>query len=570
MDAKQILQHMHFGRVDAETDTRYASCFVGTEMLRHVLLPQHTLLIGDKGSGKSAIFRLLNEDLQKVAPLLPSGYRKIYCIPAYGLQSEENLDGGELFELNPTSISDYRYFWLLYLGLKTAATLAEDTYLQQIIQQSKNEKLKTTYAMIGRMLHDVGFLHADAHPNKLRQRIESWIDKASQSTVFQTLGFGKLVSVGFRQKAGFNIITLLDYVDLILQETRSLAWVMLDKLDLLYIGEQEKLKVSITGLVQLLVEYSNRWKSVHFKIFLRTDIYRQLQIVNKSHLVSYTFVMKWREPLLLKLLVSRAVLDAQVRQYCESALGLKVDVSSVITGTDEYVRRVFYTLFDENMRRRTHAGHRVADTPNTPNAPDTPDTIEWIMKRLPDGLGNRYPREIIHLGNSAVERQIELHRKEAIHPPARVIGSRAVREAFERVSAYRCDTYLYSEYPHLSGHIDVFRGCEGGIFTRERLHEMFKGLTPDGNDAILEMYEIGLLQPGGKSVYSSQKFKIPPLYKSGLGIIAKKKKAVQKESRSLEKTEADRYTVAMAEEAIGGGDRLEEEIRRTETWSKPE
>ena len=68
MDPQQVLTRLNFGRVDGETDNRFENCFIGTEMLRQVLMPQHSLVVGNKGSGKSAMCRLLCDDLQKVRP----------------------------------------------------------------------------------------------------------------------------------------------------------------------------------------------------------------------------------------------------------------------------------------------------------------------------------------------------------------------------------------------------------------------------------------------------------------------------------------------------------------------
>ena len=77
VDIQQVLSRLNFGRVDGETDNRFEQCFIGTEMLRQVLLPQHSLVVGNKGSGKSAMCRLLVDDLQKVKPLLPKQYEEI-------------------------------------------------------------------------------------------------------------------------------------------------------------------------------------------------------------------------------------------------------------------------------------------------------------------------------------------------------------------------------------------------------------------------------------------------------------------------------------------------------------
>ncbi len=513
MDLQQVLPHLNFGRVDAESDDRLDNCFVGTELLRNVLLPQHSLLVGGKGSGKSAMFRLLCDDLQKIRPLLPREYNEIYCIPANGLQSEEYLAGSDLRELNPQTVDDFRFFWLLYLGLKTAATLVQDAKMQKLVENTKNERLKDSYAALTRIVEDVGILQGKNTAAKLKQRLEDWV-KPTQTNQPSGAGpgeVGKVLSLSFRQKTGMSIIALIDLIDIVLQDTNSLAWLMLDKLDLLYIGDVDKLKTSITGLIQLVVEYSSRFKNIHFKMFLRTDIYRQLHIVNKSHLVSYTTDMKWRGPLLLKLLVSRAVSNPVVRQYCEEFLGEKVDVTNVIVGDDPYVLKVFYAIFEPTM------GNGVAKD-------KAPETHEWILKRLVDGLGISFPRELIHLGNLAVAKQREVNRSQGKHLSERLISSAVLKDAFKEVSAYRCDTYLYSEFPHLAKHFDVFKGSDSATFHREELYMLFEPLSPKGDDAIRAVHDAGLLAPLGRNVDSSRKFKIPLLYKTGMGISERRQK----------------------------------------------
>lgn len=508
VDSLQALQALHFGRVDAETDYRLNQCFVGTDMLRQALLPQHSLFIGPKGSGKSALFRLLCNDLSVWKSLLPRGYETIYRIPATGLQSEKYLSGVDIRELSPQSANDFRSFWLLYIGLKTATILVEDAKMQHVVALTENQRLKNHYATLARIVKTLGLVEAANSVEKLKQRIDSLIE-APESLSSESGGVGQQLSVSFRNKTGMAIITLLDVIDGLLQESKCLSWILLDKLDLLFFDDMDRLRMSIAGLVQLLVEYSDRFKNIHFKVFLRRDIYRELRIVNKSHLVSYTHEMKWRGPWLLKLLVARAVSDERVQRFCQEKIGEEVNVGNIINGSDDLVLKVFYAIFEERMGiiRREGFG---------------PPTHEWILKRLVDGLGMRFPREMIHMGNVAVQRQREINRKGEPVAENRLIGYRALRKAFEMVSAYRCDTYLHSEFPHFSEHVNAFRGKETSAFTRDELYRFFEGLDPQGDDAIRAIHDIGLLSPIGKNVDSALKFEIPLLYRSGLGIIERK------------------------------------------------
>ncbi|MDI6767425.1 MAG: hypothetical protein QME52_11430 [Bacteroidota bacterium] len=509
MDSQQVLSRLNFGRVDGETDNRFEQCFIGTEMLRQVLLPQHSLVVGNKGSGKSAISRLLVEDLNKVRPLLPKQYEEIFCIPAYGLQSEEYIPSVELRELNPTTVDEFRYFWLLYLGLKVASTLINDEKVQSLIAKTKKKEIREAHSTLRHLLIDVGLINQKGFIDKIAHKIQRL--KRSKLQKASTLGNDKYLA-DFKQRTGVSIIAMLEAIDTILRETNCLAWIMLDKLDLLYVDDIQKMRASITGLVQLLVQYGNQFKNIQFKIFLRNDIYRQLHIVNKSHLISYTTEMKWRGPLLLKLLVSRAVVDPAVSKYCQEILGEEVDVTNVIIGSDDYVERVFYTIFEPTVNSKREI------------EPSATSTHQWILKRLIDGMGNSFPRELIHLGNKAVEQQREIDRIEGKNTSNRLISTRALKEAFQLISQYRCDTYLYSEFPHLSKHFDVFRGSDSAVFHREELYMLFEPLNPKGDEAIRAVFDVGLLMPLGSNVDSSRKFKVPLLYRDGLGITERRRK----------------------------------------------
>jgi hypothetical protein len=511
MDPQQVLPRLNFGRVDAETDDRLDSCFIGTELLRQVLMPQHSLLIGGKGSGKSAMFRLLSEDIQKIKPLLPKGFEEIYCIPAQGLQSDESFVGNEFHEFQPDSVDSFRYFWLMYLGIKTAATLVRDEKMQALVAKSKSDQLKTAFTTLQQITNALG-LEGQPSPTGLKQRVTEWVKPIANGKPLHEHEVEKVISISFRQKTGVSVITLLDLADKVLQETNCLSWILLDKLDLLFISDIEKLKMAITGLVQLVVEYSSRFKNIHWKIFLRSDIYRQLHIVNKSHLVSYTTEMKWRGSLLTKLLVSRAVSNPIVRQYCEEILGEKVDVSDIIIGDDTYVQKVLYTIFEPTMSNGKSAENGRSDMHT------------WLLKRLVDGLGISFPRELIHLGNLAVANQREMNRVAGKHLSTRLISAQALKKAFAEVSAYRCDTYLYSEFPHLTKHFDVFRGSDSTTFHREELYMLFEPLSIKGDEAIRAVHDAGLLMPMGRTIDSSEKFKIPLLYRTGMGIYARRNK----------------------------------------------
>ncbi len=512
MDPQQVLSSLSFGKVDAETDDKLSNCFIGTDILKQALHARHSLLLGGKGSGKSALFRLLSQDTYRLTQILQSNFNEIYSIPAYGIHSDEYLTYTEIQEINPQSIDDFKYFWQLYFGLKTAATIANCPRMRERVNKSNSPIIKNNFHSIVQLLTDIGLLQKGQNNYSFQNKIKE-LFSFREPTHNITTDSSKFVALYTKSKTGLNIISFLDLVDKILKESNCLVWILVDQIDLLYLDDLDRRKKAITALVQLLIEYSNRFSNINLKVFLRTDIYKELQIVNKSHLVSMIIELKWTESLLLKLFVARAVYDKNVRVYCESILKENLDVMRVIAANDEFIMKIFYTLFDNNNK---------IIPPHS-----------WIMKRLVDGLGLMYPRELIHLGNQTVSKQREINKirknipindSESIFRGS-LLGSRAMKLAFEEVSKYRCDTYLYAEFPHLSKHFDKFRGKEKDKFSREELIDMFSNVSPEGNEAIHAIYETGLLKPSkNQNVDACRSFSIPRLYRAGFGIINRRNK----------------------------------------------
>lgn len=72
------LQKIDLGKDEAEQDQRLHEYFLKTASYRNALTGQKTIIVGRKGSGKSAIFSLLQSELENsgnlVIPITPDQY----------------------------------------------------------------------------------------------------------------------------------------------------------------------------------------------------------------------------------------------------------------------------------------------------------------------------------------------------------------------------------------------------------------------------------------------------------------------------------------------------------------
>lgn len=105
-------------------------------------------------------------------------------------------------------------------------------------------------------------------------------------------------------------------------------------------------------------------------------------------------------------------------------------------------------------------------------------TISWLLARITDGLGGKYPREFINFANDSKEEQ-----KNEKFDDNCLISGNAIRKAFGKVSVIKCDTYL-SEFPQLRNHFERFGGRDTARYTREEIGKLMSGLELKGDDMI--------------------------------------------------------------------------------------
>lgn len=496
MDRLKILSNFSFGRVDAETDDKLVNCFIGTDLLKYALSPQHTLLLGGKGSGKSAIFKILSQEADRLNPFISFSFNELFRIPAYGLNSDEYLTYPEIKEINPQTIEDFKYFWQLYFSLKSSFSIVTSNYLNSVLSKSNSCDLRLYYKFLLKLLDDIGLLKKHQQKSKsVLEFIKRLLKTNKLSTDYNTQ---------FRRNLNVNLI--LDKIDKILKITNSYLWILVDQIDLLYLDDLNKRNKAITALIQLIIEYSNRFSNINFKIFLRSDIYKELNIINKSHLVSNSIELIWTEDLILRLILARAIFDRSVKQYCEEKLNESIDINKVITGNYNFLLKLFYTIF----QNKTSDGYS--------------NLHKWIIRKLTDGLGKIYPREFIHLANLAVAVQKELY-KTKLQDGNYLISEKAVKAAFKSVSKYRCETFLYSEFPHLTKHLNRISAFGYDRIKKEEMFKLFEDCEPSGLDAVRAFYDAGLFKKSStKSIDNANEYIIPDLYRYGLGLTIRKAK----------------------------------------------
>ena len=492
MDKKVILKELSIGaRIAEEESDELAGYFVETDQWRRILAGEIDVIYGPKGSGKSAIYSLL---ISRENALFD---RHILVVAA------ENPRGTPAFRDlvtdPPASEEEFRNLWKLYLIVLIGMALRD--------YDVKNKPATQLYGT----LETAGFLEKRASLQSLVRDALAYVRNFAKAESVEggleidpLTGFVKGIKgkITFRTpsaseaKAGFQSVDqLLELSNAALEEAQISIWVLLDRLDVAFAESEDLEKNALRALFRVYLD-TQASKSLRFKIFLRTDLWRRITQEGwreASH-ITRDVTIKWNPELLLNLLVRRLLSNTLVRD------AFQVDEQATLKDTDRQ-SEFFYRLF----AKQVDSGSR------------KPTTLDWMLSRTRDGTGETAPRELIHLLTEA--RAIQLRQVEAgqeVPAGETLIGPAALREALTPVSQARLTQTLYAEYPSLRPWIEKIEG-EKTQHTRETLAEVWKVGVDEASDIATKLVDVGFFERRGtreKPVYW-----VPFLYRPALKLV---------------------------------------------------
>ena len=390
---RAVLAELDFATGTAEQQDSFLEDYVETRVSMQAVQVRYPLVIGRKGTGKTALFRWLLEGShgrQEPVPILcPQAFRNQFpwVISADGFSSVE--------ESHPDV--NWRVFWSCYICLVLRLSLPEvgqaappaqfGTYLPDSIgEYGEVEIVGALRQMLGNP--DAGILAA------------RWLE-------------------GFGRRQGHPRFLLFDGLDTGFGSESA--------------GRARRTR-AVTGLLSLAMEIESRIPTYSFKIMLRYDIWQQLRFENKSHMYGRLVQLSWRDQTDFFKTVLKQGMRSSAFQQLTRSLGVGSDVEE---WTDDDVRRAWNGLVGERMK-----GGKTTFTRN------------WVWNRLADGQGDRGPRALSQLFREAVEwERAEEHRNSYDRS---VIRPRALVPSLEAVSVEAVQALL-EEFAELDPLIETLR-----------------------------------------------------------------------------------------------------------------
>ena len=438
--------------------------FQRTEDFTKFLTNKIWLIRGAKGTGKSLLFRLFVEQPETAKDLASSDdLNNVHFLAGHG---QPRLHGQILESADLASYEEqvgennWQSFWLNYAILQLCRALP---------------KVRSLFNP------DEALVRLSSQPNPEHAQIVSWLADSTNSP-----------QSGDRLRA----------VDRWLQQNSQRVWLLYDELDAGFGStptDYLRRKRSLEALLGWWLESGTSLKSIVPKIFLREDIWKQLNFTNKGHYSGPSLQLRWDEADLWRLVLRQSLTSSEtLSKSFKEKLGVTVDRLNTIEL--EQLRTSLYPLWGERMGRTKKAY-----------------TYNWVRTRIADGQNNCFPRSLVLLLQKAVEAEKNFSTE---YSSEIVLRPKALIEALPYVSAQRVDE-VRNEYPELEDYLTKLQR-ERSPIDETRLADIWGVKDIKLAELIREMVEAGILTERSRPQDPPPRlYAVAELYLSGLKMVRK-------------------------------------------------
>lgn len=485
LTVRDVLRDLDLGSSVAEYDNSLEKYFVENEAFHALVNGRADIIAGDKGTGKTALYRILRkrfgsmDELKNVEVI--EGFNPVGNPIFQRLVQQAVLSEGQYASVWKAYILSLVGNWLIEIVGKDHSTRITELHdlLERTGLRSKDDKAETVFGRIitavQRVLRpsaaEMEMTFSESGIPIVKPRIEFGGDSAPKDDEVSEVPHERALSL----------------LNDCLAEIDVIAWVALDRLDEAFQGFPDVEIPALRALFRTFLDLS-AFDRIKLKIFVRRDLFGRIVgsgFVNLTHVNARKAEIIWEEADLLNLLARR------IRDNGRFSVTVGIDESK----SDQ---EVFYALFPGKVDQATRK----------------PTTQSWIMSRIRDGKDVKPPRNLIDLANNAREKQIAIDSRA---PQAFVVGQPlitpdAIRSAHEKLSEQRVTDTLFAETADTTRDLIAKFRRSKAEHNKETLTSTL-GVTGDDLDrAIDQLVQVGFLEELPTS------WKVPMLYRDGLDI----------------------------------------------------
>lgn len=474
-DKKSILQSIE-GIINSETasaenefDT-YESLkknFYPLKEYKYIFDNSKFIVTGSKGSGKTALFKVLNCEkyAKEMAEYIGIPENEISLTTwLVGLDAAENFPNKANFQaIGRTQNMEYYTIYWKVLAVRT---------LKEIIRQ-----------------YDIsGCEYLKGITSCKYSQIINYIQKYNNINE--------------------ELSELLDEVNRCLEKDNRVVIIIYDSLD--FCIDKEFRGSIISELISFWAESNLRYKNLRTKIFLRNDIFKnEIQLTDKIKLNNYRSNIEWSYDYLLAMLWKRMMeADNGLKLLMKAALekeGYSL-VESKLVGiipkpSEEINKIMLHVLVGEKMGKGNKAY-----------------TYNWIIYRLADTNNKIVPRSIIKLFSAAARQELD-EIDAGSREGSKIIRPRSLENSMEEVSEDRMTDMSeeYTEYQqifsNLKNYCSIFPTDEETLYSA-----LIKCGIKEANlkTVIDHLIDIGILKEYQRKKNDPIRYHIPDIYLKGM------------------------------------------------------
>ena len=318
----QNLQDFDFGNLEANEDDLLFDSICKTSSVAEFLGGKKNIVLGEKGTGKTALFRLLNEG--KISFKQKNGYKNI-LIPIDNTFHYKNIKG-KVLKLIKTDNEDigfkYQVVWELFIFYKIITKLdSSDIELSATLKEAKElvdnifnkngiDSFLQNKKTLGLKLYDTPTsilpdLYYTSEPIVLDENIK---EKSVERLEIDLDKYKKEID-SFIKKNEINIVILIDRLDEFV--SKSSIQIQLELLEALIAVEREY----------------GRYNNIEIKLFLRDDLFKQLSFDNiggYDKVISKKVDLDWSAENIREFIAKR-ILSNYKNVFKTNHLGVSVD-----------------------------------------------------------------------------------------------------------------------------------------------------------------------------------------------------------------------------------------------------
>jgi hypothetical protein len=476
LKVKDILTDLDLGSSVAEHDAELERYFVETETFRALIGGRVDVIAGDKGTGKSALYRILSQRRNSLTEL--ADIEVVSAFNPTGTPVFQRLAEGDVL-----SEAQYIKIWKAYF-----LALAGN-WILEIADGDHTPDM----ARLHEVLTEADLRTSDDTPGGVFSKIMAGIRRALG--VKSAEGSAKLWGAELSGKLEFAVDTVtsgqsqLDHdeslriLERVLGEMDTKIWLTLDRLDEAFQGRPALEYSALRALFRAYLDLQE-FDRLKLKLFVRKDLFGRIisgGFVNLTHVNARKIEIVWDAADLRSLLFKRVMENAKFVKHLQLS-------------ENQEEEEVFSALFPEKVEPGSKR----------------PVTWKWILSRIEDGNQIRPPRNLVDLVLKSREAQL---RREDRAPREYVIGTpvitgEAIKAGHEALSSERVEDTLLAESGEYAAIIERFRNGKA-----EHNSETLQAIIGDDYENKVDyLRSIGFL--GDPSL----NFKIPMLYRRGLGI----------------------------------------------------